>query len=176
MINKTTVFVAGAALVGLAAAALAGPERISFPADYKSTFTQYHSGERLNGEQYAVIFANDIALQAARAGDGEAMPNGAQIVMEIYKPKMDANGAPMRDANDSLMQGDLAAIGVMETGAGWGAAYPEDIRSGDWDFGLFDAAGAIKKDDSTACLGCHAPYGDSAFMHTYSQLAGKAAE
>jgi len=174
MINKTTVLIAGAALVGLAAAALAGPERISFPANYKSTFTQYHSGERLNGEQYAVIFANDVALQAAR--DGGAMPNGAQIVMEIYKPKMDADGEPMRDANDSLMQGDLAAIGVMETGDGWGAAYPEDIRSGDWDFGLFDAAGGIKKDDSTACVECHAPYGDSAYMHSYEMLVAKATE
>lgn len=174
MIKKTTVLIAGAALIGLAATALAGPERISFPADYKTTFTQYHSGERLNGEQYAMIFANDAALNAAR--DGGAMPTGAQIVMEIYKPKMDANGEPARDANDSLMPGDLAAIAVMETGEGWGAAYPEDIRSGDWDFGLFDTAGAIKKDDSTACLECHAPYGDSAFMHTYSQLATKAAE
>ena len=174
MMKRISALVAGAALVGLAATALAGPERINFPADYKSTFTQYHAGERLNGEQYAIAFANDLALQAAR--DGGAMPVGAQIVMEIYKPKMDANGEPMRDDNDSLMPGDLAAIGVMETGEGWGAAYPEDIRSGDWDFGLFDAAGGIKNDDSTACVECHAPYGDSAYMHTYEQLVAKAGE
>ena len=158
----------------VAAAALAGPERINFPADYKTTFTQYHSGERLNGEQYAVIFANDVALQAAR--DGGGMPNGAQIVMEVYKPKLDANGEPARDANDSLMQGDLAAIAVMETGDGWGAAYPEDIRSGDWDFGLFTPTGEVKNPENTACLECHVPYGDSAYMHTYSELVSKAAE
>jgi hypothetical protein len=174
MANKATVLIAGAALVGLAAAALAGPERISFPADYKTTFTQYHSGERLNGEQYAMIYANDIALQTAR--DGGAMPDGAQIVMEVYKPKMDAGGEPVRDAEGSLMPGDLAAIAVMETQHGWGAAYPDDIRSGDWDFGMFDTAGAIKNPESTACLECHAPYGDSAYMHTYSQLVSKAAE
>lgn len=174
MTKKISVLVAGVALAGLAATALAGPERISFPADYKSTFTQYHAGERLNGEQYAIAFANELAMQGAR--DGGAMPVGAQIVMEIYKPKMDADGEPIRDDNDSLMQGDLAAIGVMEVGDGWGAAYPEDIRAGDWDFGLFDSAGGIKNEDSTACVECHAPYGDSAYMHTYEQLVAKVSE
>lgn len=174
MTHNATFLVAGAALVGLAATALAGPERINFPADYKTSFTQYHSGERMNGEQYAMIYANDVAMQAAR--DGGAMPNGAQVVMEIYKPKMDADGEPMRDSNDSLMQGDLAAIAVMETGAGWGAAYPEDIRSGDWDFGLFNTDGSIKAEDSTACAECHAPYGDSAYMHSYEMLVSKATE
>lgn len=174
MIKTSLCLATGAALVGLAATALAGPERINFPADYKASFTHYHSGERMNGEQYAKIYANDVAMQAAR--DGGAMPNGAQVVMEIFKPKLDTNGEPARDADDSLMPGDLAAIAVMETGAGWGAAYPEDIRAGDWDFGLFDTAGGIKKDDSTACVECHAPYGDSAFMHSYEMLVSKATE
>lgn len=174
MLNKITILVAGAAVVGFAAAALAGPERISFPANYKTSFTQYHAAERLNGEQYAMIYANDLALHAAR--DGGAMPNGAQIVMEVYKPKMDAGGEAARDAEGSLMPGDLAAIAVMEVGDGWGAAYPEDIRSGDWDFGLFDPSGAIKNPEATACLECHAPYGDSAHMHTFSELVSKAAE
>ena len=173
MLNKVTVSVAAAALVGLTAAALAGPERISFPADYKTSFTQYNAGERLNGEQYAKMFANDQALQAAR--DGSDMPDGAQIVMEVYKPKMDADGEPIRDADDSLMPGDLAAVAVMEVGAGWGAAYPEDLRNGDWDFGLFEPTGAIKNPEATACLECHVPYGDTAYMHTYDELASKAA-
>ena len=174
MAKKTSILVAGAALIGFGAAAIAGPERINFPADYKTTFTQYHFGERQNGEQYAKMYANDLALQAVR--DGGEIPDGAQIVMEVYKPKMDEGGEIMRDYAGRLTAGDLAAVAVMEKRSGWGAAYPEDLRNGDWDYGLFDAAGGIKNPEATACLECHVPYADTAYMHTFSELASKAGE
>ena len=168
MRTERTALVAGVALAGVAAMAIAGPERISFPDDHRASFSQYYSGERLNGEQDAMMFANDVALEGARTGG--QLPKGAQIVMEIYKPKTDAAGEVMRDADEMLIPGELAAIGVMEKQAGWGEAYPEELRAGDWDFGMFTPAGEIKSPDSTACLECPLPYVDDDTMHTYAAL------
>ncbi len=175
MAMMTRFLIAGIAVAGIGTAALAGPERITFPSDYRDSFVQYHAGERANGKQYAIIFANPTAAAAAAENSG-MLPEGSQIVMEIYKPRMNANEVVFRDANDALIPGDLAAIGVMEKQAGWGADYAEDVRNRDWDFGLFTPSGEIKKNDSTACLECHVGYGDSAHMHTYEALVENAAE
>ena len=173
MRTKRMALAVGVALAGVAAMAVAGPERISFPQDHRASFTQYYSGERLNGEQYAMLFANDVALEGARAGG--PLPAGAQIVVEIYTPKTDADGEPIRDADEMLVPGELAAIAVMEKQAGWGAAYPEELRAGDWDFGMFTPGGEIKSPDSTSCLECHVPYVDDDYMHTYAALLDFAA-
>ncbi len=162
------------AMGGFCAIALAGPERIDFPKDYKSTFTQYYAGERQNGEQYAVIFANNAALEGIRGGG--ALPDGSQIVMEVYKPKLGEGGEILRDYAGRLTAGDLAAVAVMEKQTGWGQAYSEDLRNGDWDYGLFTPSGEIKKADATPCLECHVPYADESYMHTYSELVANASK
>ena len=173
--GKTRIaLVLGTALGCVCTVALAGPERIDFPHDYKSTFTQYHSGERQNGEQYAVVFANEPALEGAR--QGAPLPVGSQLVMEVYKPKLDDGGEVMRDSAGEMVPGDLAAVAVMEKRAGWGDAYPDDLRNGDWDYGLFSQSGDIKKDDATPCLECHLPYAEDSYLQTFSQLVAKAYE
>ncbi len=96
--------------------------------------------------------------------------------MEVYKPKMDESGNILRDYANRMAPGDLAAIAVMEKRAGWGAAYSDELRNGDWDYGLFSAAGEIKNNDATACLACHRPYGDSSYMHSFAELVAKASE
>ncbi len=175
MAMMTRFLVAGIAIAGIGTAALAGPERITFPSDYRDSFVQYYAGERANGTQYAIIFANSAAAAAAAANDG-MLPDGSQIVMEVYKPQMNADEVVFRDANDALIPGQLAAIAVMEKQAGWGADYGDDLRNRDWDFGIFTPAGEIKSDSSTACLECHVGYGDTAHMHTYDALVENAAE
>jgi hypothetical protein len=86
-------------VAGFSTVALSGGERIDFPTNYKTSFTQYWAGERNNGKQYAITYANDIALGAAKAGG--IVADGGQIVMEIYKLAED--GTPE----------DFAAIAVM---------------------------------------------------------------
>ena len=174
MAMMTRFLIASITAAGITTAALAGPERITFSSDYRDNFVQYYAGERANGKQYAIIFANPVAAKAAE-GSG-TLPIGSQIVMEIYKPQRNANEVVFRDANDALIPGELAAIAVMESQAGWGEAYDDELRNRDWDFGLFTPSGEIKKNDSTACLECHVGYGDSAHMHTYDALVENAAE
>ena len=162
MLNIKGAVGAVAIVAGFSTLALSGGERIDFPAHYKTSFTQYWAGERANGKQYAITYANDVALAAAKAGGTVA--DGGQIVMEIYKLAEDGTA------------GDFAAVAVMQNKAGWGADYPEDMRNGDWDFGVFTPAGKLKKADASSCLGCHLGYEEASYMHLYDQLAAKAGE
>ena len=158
--------------MALAAGAIAAPERVEFPADYKDSYTRYFGAERANGEQYAVGWANQTALEGARAG--LPLPAGSKFVMEVYKPKMGMEGEPVRDAEGQLTQGDLAAIAVMEKQEGWGEAYPEDLRTGDWDFAIFTPAGELKSNDATECLQCHVPMSETDYLHSSDRLIGHA--
>lgn len=166
MLDVKRVLLAGAMVVGFGSMVLAGGERIEFPTDYRTAYTMYWEGARANGEQYAIAYANDNVLAAM--ADGEPLGDGAQIVMEIYALGADDDGNPAA--------GDFAAIGVMQNKAGWGEAYDEELRNGDWDFGLFTPAGEIRNADATSCLQCHKPLEDISFVFTFDQLAAKVAE
>ena len=167
MSSAKRAFIAGAMVVCFSSTVFAGGERIDFPTEYKTTFIQYWEGARVNGEQYGIAFANDNVIAAMSAGN--PLGDGAQIVMEIYQLITDDDGNPA--------PGDLAAIGVMQNKAGWGEAYSEDIRNGDWDYGLFTADGGIRNADATPCLTCHKPLGEAtSFTFTFEQLAAFVAD
>ena len=69
-------------------------DQISFPANYKETFTNYLSLDRTqNPDQIIRLFANDTALQGPGA-DGK-LPFGSVLVAEIYKAQKDADGNVM---------------------------------------------------------------------------------
>ena len=163
MSSAKRAFIAGAIVAGFSSTVFAGGERIDFPTEHRTTFTQYWEGARMNGEQYGIAFANDNVIAAMTAGD--PLGDGAQIVMEIYKLITDDDGNPA--------PGDFAAVAVMQNKDGWGEAYSEDIRNGDWDFGLFELDGEIKNADAAPCLACHKPLGEGpSYTFTFAQLAG----
>ncbi|MBL28512.1 MAG: hypothetical protein CMM50_13280 [Rhodospirillaceae bacterium] len=172
--RKLTILGTVTATAVLTASAVAAPDRVEFPADYESSFTQYFAGERANGEQYAIIYANDTALDGAKAG--LPLPSGSKMVMEIYKPKTGIENVVVRDPEGHVMKGDMAAIAVIEKQEGWGEAYPEDLRTGDWDFALFTPSGELKGNDATACLQCHVPMSETDYLHSFDRLQSRAAE
>lgn len=172
--HKFAVVGATIAAVALTAGAIAAPERVEFPADYTDSYTQYFAAERANGEQYAIGYANETALEGAEAG--LPLPNGSKLVMEVYKPKIGMEGEPVRDAEGQLTKGDLAAVAVMEKQEGWGEAYPEDLRTGDWDFAIFTPAGELKSNDATECLQCHVPMSETDYLHSSDRLIGHAGQ
>ena len=67
MRTKRTALVVGLALAGVAAMAIAGPERISFPQDHRASFTQYYSGERLNQPDEGTL-DEDASFSASDGG------------------------------------------------------------------------------------------------------------
>ncbi len=153
----------------LSAAALAGPENVAWPGDYRSTFSQFYEGDRTaNGTQVIRVFANQTALEGVRR-DGKP-PHGSVLVGELYSAKLDAAGAAVVSALGRRVIDKPAAVVVMQRGAGFDAEYPDALKVGDWEFAVFKPGGARVDKDVTGCRQCHHPIADKEFLFTYEHL------
>lgn len=167
MIGKA--FAVALGLVVVANLAIADEERISFPADYSTKFQNYLSLDRVqNDDQIIRLFANDIALTAAK--EGRELPAGSVIVGEVYKAKKDEDGNVVESSLGRRVRAKLAAVAVMEKGDGWGAAFSEDLRNGDWDFAIFSPDGKRLNKDLNACRSCHAPLKETQHLFSLEHL------
>lgn len=157
----------------LSAPALADPQRIEFPRDYPDAFTQYTIHNRDDNKQVRYLHANETALQGAREGD--TLPDGSVLVMEIYKAVLDDEGVPVTDDDGFFEKGELALYALMEKRAGWGDDYPPEIRNGDWNYAFFLPDGTRRPGvDETECMACHKPHADNDFLFTLDALQAKA--
>ena len=95
-------------LAGLfSTAALAGPENVNWPGDYKSNFTFYFSGDRTANEKQAIrIYANDTALSGVR-NDGK-LPFGSVVVGELYMVRLDDKEQPIKSSHLPIVVGSKA--------------------------------------------------------------------
>ena len=159
------------ALFGVVASVtMAVAERISFPADYSTTFYNYLSLDRVqNDDQIMRLFANDVAIDAA--SEGRELPAGSVIVGEIYKAKKDRDGKVVESSLGRRVRDKLVAVAVMEKGEGWGAAFPDNLRNDDWDFAIFSPDGKRLDKDLNACRSCHAPLTQSQHLFSLEHLA-----
>ncbi|MEM7545329.1 MAG: cytochrome P460 family protein [Pseudomonadota bacterium] len=171
-------FVTASALIGgLAFAALAADDDIAipFPAEYKTTYTNYFTGDRQNREQIISLYANDIAVKGARE-TGE-MPYGSILVGELIPAVKDADGDPQESVLGHLISsGETAAIVLMTRIEGNDARYPDELKVGDWEFEVYSPAGENLAKDTTGCRECHHPLTDTEFMFSIEHLAMKATE
>ena len=167
MIGKA--FAVALGLVVVVNVAIADEERISFPADYSTKFRNYLSLDRVqNDDQIIRLFANDVALAAAK--EGRELPNGSVIVGEVYKAKKDEDGNVVESSLGRRVRAKLAAVAVMEKGDGWGAVFSEDLRNGDWDFAIFSPDGKRLNKDINACRSCHAPLKETQHLFSFEHL------
>jgi hypothetical protein len=155
----------------LAFTALAGPDNIKFPEGYLDSFTHYATVNRADERKQVVkIYANDKALESAK--DGAPLDSGSVLVMEVYKARLDAAGNPVVGSDGFFEPGDMAAIAVMESRAGWGAEYPEAIRNGTWEYALFDAKQHTLMDrPHQPCFECHKPLERSDYVFSLDPLS-----
>ena len=140
---------------GQTSAGPAIPSRMTFPAGFPTGFTSY---ERITAEGggTAERYVNDTALAAARAG--RPLPDGSVIVVV----NRDAAGAP-------------ASYAAMAALPGRGESVPALLRNGNWDYALFDAAGARNdRLNQAPCLACHRPKADSSFVFTLAAIRARA--
>lgn len=158
------------ALTGLAAVALlfavpstAGPDKIAFPAGYK-THVLYTVVDRHDIKQHRELYASSKeAVEALKAG--KALPHGTVLTLVQYKAQVDAAGTPVKDVNGRFIKGDLIAYTVMEKRAGWGAEYPAELRNGEWEYAAFTADGKLnEKANYKACFECHTPHEKADFV------------
>ncbi len=158
----------------LSFAVLAGgnPEFVLFPEGYKSEFTNYDTRNRIGKPQVAMMYANKAAMDSV---DQSELADGATIVMEVYKARLDENGEPLVGDSGVYEKGKLAAIAVMEKSSSWKAAFNPTERNENWGYAIYNVD-TTAKDNSLDCAGCHKPYQQTDYMFSHASLvefAGK---
>ena len=159
------------AMISLCATSVATADehRVRFPADYGTAFANYLSLDRTqNPDQTIRLFANDTALGGA--GEDGSLANGSVLVAEIYSALEDAEGQVITSELNRRIHNELLAIAVMEKQEGWGDAYPDALRNGDWDFAVFSPAGERLDKDLNACRACHAPLKERDHVFSYRHI------
>lgn len=144
------------------------PENVAYPEGYANNFTHYKTGNRRNGKQVAVYYANAAAVESAKSG---TYVDGSVVVMEIYKTIPDANGKPTVGEDGVFKKGKFAAVGVMEKQSDWSADYTATERAGGWGFALYKPDGS-PKENKLDCASCHLPLTGQDYLFSHYSLAG----
>ncbi len=162
------VFV-GVACGVLAAVAFAGgnPEHVKFPGGYKASFTNYANMNRAGSAAVAKMYANDVAISSYK--NVQPAAPGSVIIMEVYKPKTDADGKPMVGSDGVNKIDKLAAIAVMERRSAWPAEFGSADRAGSWGFAIYNPDGTPKANDLD-CVTCHSPLEQRDYLFSYQWL------
>jgi cytochrome c553 len=154
--------------MGAMSAVLTGTEP-GFPADYADSFTRYHTIDFADRKQVRHYWANDAALEAARAG--RPFPPGSYLFVEVHKAEVDAAGTPVQGPDGRFVEGDLVTFTAMEKAAGWGEEVPEVLRNDDWRYAVFTTEGTHRDGVNEApCLACHKPLTASDYVFTLEPL------
>ena len=143
--------------------------KVSFPADYAETFTYYMTIDFPKKKQIRRYFANPTAVLAAKKGG--PMPLGAYFLVEVSKAKEDDAGKLVEGAEGQLEPDGIVFYTAMATGENWGAAFPEILRNGDWNYAVFSKDMDLKPDVNQAlCLACHKPLKEDSYLFSLSTL------
>ncbi len=166
---KCSRIVIGAAFALSALVAYAGgnPEHVAFPSGYGAIFTKYTTMNRSGSAAIAKMYANDAAI--ASYMKGQAAASGSIVVMEVYKPKKDADGKPIVGSDGVNEISKLAAIAVMERRDSWPAGYAASDRVGTWGFAIYNPDGTPKQND-LPCVACHTPLDQQDFLFSHQRL------
>jgi cytochrome c553 len=143
---------------------------VSFPENYKTTFTRYYTINFPETRQVRYYYANDVVLQAAKAG--KALPDGSVLFAEIYLAKLDADKKPVTGADGFFAPDQLVAYTAMAREAGWGKEFPDMLRNEDWNYAVFTTEKKHRPGVNQAeCLACHKPLDKASYTFTLKQLA-----
>lgn len=128
-------------------------DRVGFPEDYQTKFKFAYVYDRQDAKSVSYICFNDIA---AATKQGQAFPYGSVIVFESWRPREDAQGALVKDANGHMIRESLNAIFVMRKEPGFGEAY-QASRTGEWEYVAYrpDKSFQTPPQGSGTCAACH---------------------
>ena len=144
--------------------------KVTFPEDYKQSFTKYHTINFPAAKEVRYYYANAAALTAARAGN--PLPDGSFLFAEVYLATLDAANNPVTGADGFYVPGRLVRYTAMEREAGWGNDIPDLLRNENWHYAIFTAAKQYQQGVNQAeCLACHKPLSNVSYTFTLKQLS-----
>jgi len=128
-------------------------DRIGFPDDYQTKFKFGYAYDRRDAKSVSYICLNDVAAQVKQ---GQPFPFGSVIVFESWRPKEDAQGSLVYDANGHMIRESLNAIFVMRKEQGFGEAYA-NLRTGEWEYVAYrpDKSFQTVPAATASCAACH---------------------
>jgi cytochrome c553 len=143
---------------------------VRFPDNYQTTFTRYYTINLPDRRQVTHFYANDVAVQAAKAG--KALPDGAVLFGEVYSAKLDADRKPVIGGDGFFVPDQLLFYTAMAREAGWGREIPDMLRNEDWNYAVFTPAKTLRPGVNQAeCLACHKPLDKASYTFTLKQIA-----
>ena len=143
---------------------------VTFPENYKATFTRYHTINFPATKQVRHYYANKAAVEAAKAG--KPLPNGSYLLAEVYAAKLDAESKPVMGADGFYVADKPLAYTAMARDAGWGRDIPEMLRNENWNYAVFTLDKKPRPVNHAECLACHKPLDKASYTFTLKQLAG----
>jgi cytochrome c553 len=145
--------------------------RANLPENYKTTFTRYLVDNVVEDKQVKHYYANQTAVNAARAG--QRLPDRSVIVVEIYSAKLDERKNPVMGGDGFYVADQLRSYATMASGAGWGDQIPEALRNGSWNYAIFSPQRTlITQANQAECLACHLPAKESSYVFTLKAMQG----
>jgi cytochrome c553 len=143
---------------------------VTFPEDYKQTFTKYHTINFPATKQVRYYYANSAAVSAAKAG--KPLPVGTVLFVEVFAAKLDADNKPVMGTDGFYDPDKLLQYTAMAIGEGWGKDFPDMLRNGDWNYAIFNTNKQHQPGVNQAvCLACHKPLANVSYTFTLKELA-----
>jgi cytochrome c553 len=143
---------------------------VSFPENYKETFTKYHTINFPATKQVRYFYANPTAVSAAKAG--KSLPDGSVLFVEVFSAKLDADKKPVVGTDGFYVADKLLQYTAMASGEGWGKDIPDMLRNADWNYAIFSTEKKHQPGVNQAvCLACHKPLSDVSYTFTLKQIA-----
>src|SRR2546427_10104004 len=102
-------------------------DRVGFPEDYQTKFKFGYAYDRRDAKSVSYICFNDVA---AAVRQGQTFPRGSVIVFESWRPREDAQGDLIYDANGHMIRPLLNANSVSRQEEGVDEA-PQSVRPGE---------------------------------------------
>ena len=142
---------------------------VQLPADYRTTFTNYLSLDRVqNHDQIIRLFANEVAMQGP--DEHGRLPFGSVLVGEVYKAKLDSQGEVMVSGLGRRIRDKLALVAVMERGENLGQGHPAGLQNGNWEFAAYTPDGSVADKDLNTCRACHSPLAKTDHLFSLEHL------
>jgi cytochrome c553 len=141
----------------------------TLPESYPAGFTLYQTLNRADIHQVRYLYANAVAIEAARAG--RTLPDGSVLVLEQHAVKLGDDKKPLLAADGFFVKDRLLAYSVMGRQAGWGKDIPEMLRNEDWNYTLLTAEKKPRAGVNQAeCLACHKPLDNMSYTFSIEPL------